>query len=238
MKHDHDGTDDVRALAAAARGGRVAHSGFLDEASSARCAAALRAEGVGVAVDGGFPGAARRVVTAHPGHVPTASAPLSAVHVPGTDDAEAVRAAWRARGVPAERLGDAVRHHDGVSFVVLGDADEPLLAPLRVGRDVRHPREVPLDKTVAGNRKTVQAVVPSLRVDVLGAKALGVSRAYFGKGVAAGNVRRNGERVGKSAAAEEGDELWAEGLGRVRLLEVGGETKKGNLKVVLEVERA
>ena len=36
--------------------------------------------------------------------------------------------------------------------------------------------------------KRLEAIVPSLRVDVLGARAFKVSRAYFAKGVAAGRV--------------------------------------------------
>lgn len=78
-----------------------------------------------------------------------------------------------------------------------------------------------------------EVVVPSLRVDVLGGKAFGLSRSYFAKGVAAGRVSMGGKAVGKSSEMVAGDEALAAGLGRFRLLEVLGQTKKGNLKVRL-----
>ena len=81
----------------------------------------------------------------------------------------------------------------------------------------------------------VKAVVPSLRVDVLGARAFGVSRAYFARGVAAGNVLVGGEPAGKAAAVEPGQE--AIGLGSFVLVSVDGATRKDNLKVTLEVRR-
>jgi len=87
-----------------------------------------------------------------------------------------------------------------------------------------------------GKRTRQVVVVPSLRVDALGAKAFRVSRAYFSKGVAGGRVSVNGVRAGKSSSAGPGDEVYAEGLGRFTVLTVQGETKKGNLKVELEVE--
>lgn len=83
--------------------------------------------------------------------------------------------------------------------------------------------------------RTVSAIVPSLRVDVLGARAFKVSRAYFAKGVAAGNVLIGGAKADKSASVEEGQEVQAVGLGRFRLLSVDGTTRRENLKVTLSV---
>lgn len=80
--------------------------------------------------------------------------------------------------------------------------------------------------------------MPSLRVDVLGARAFGVSRAYFAKGVAAGRVGVNGVTAGKSAAVVHGDVVTAAGLGAFAVKSVDGETRRGNLKVTLEVTRS
>ncbi len=80
-------------------------------------------------------------------------------------------------------------------------------------------------------------MVPSLRVDVLGARAFKVSRAYFAKGVEAGRVSVNGRPAGKSATVAEGDEVYAAGLGRFRVEKVEGETRRGNLRVTLSVEK-
>jgi RNA-binding protein YlmH len=79
------------------------------------------------------------------------------------------------------------------------------------------------------------AIVPSLRVDVLGARAFKVSRAYFAKGVAAGRVSVGGKTAGKSTMVESGDVVVASGLGSFTVVTVDGLTRKGNAKVTLRV---
>lgn len=83
--------------------------------------------------------------------------------------------------------------------------------------------------------RIVSGVVPSLRIDVLGARAFRVSRAYFAKGVASGNVLVGGEPVGKSGQLQPGQAVQAVGLGQFELLSVDGSTRKGNLRVSLRV---
>jgi len=224
-------------LADAAAGGRVAHSGFLDEADAATCLARLRSLGVAASATGGVPAAARRVVTARPEHVPAASRALAALYLAGVHDPDEARAALHAAGVAADRLGDVVSHADGVSVVVGDDLAASFGDPVRVRGRPTEVEAVPLGHVARGSSKTVSLVVPSLRADVLGAKAFGASRSWFAKGVAGGKVRVDGETAGKSAVLEPGSELWAEGLGRARLLAVEGETKRGNVKVRVEVEK-
>lgn len=80
-------------------------------------------------------------------------------------------------------------------------------------------------------------MVPSLRVDVLGARAFGVSRSYFAKGVAAGSVSLRGSRASHAATLEVGDEVEAKTLGKFKLVSVDGTTRRGNYKVSLAVRR-
>lgn len=83
----------------------------------------------------------------------------------------------------------------------------------------------------------VSGVVPSLRIDVLGARAFKVSRAWFARGVASGNVFVGGEKAGKSQSLAPGVRVRAKGLGSFEVLSVDGSTRKGNLKVSLKVSR-
>jgi len=225
---------DAAALIAAARGGRVASSPFLAPRDADALLAAIRAAGVGVSVDGGRSGADRRVVTAHPPEVPTAGPRLVAVWYAGASDPAAVRAAARVAGVEAGALGDAVIDADGAALVALAPELDTLLR-LRIAGVSGV--QVPLERLSQARERTRAAVVPSLRVDALGAKAFGVSRAYFAKGIAAGRVHLNGSQVAKSAEAAVGDEVWADGLGRFRVAAVHGQTRRGNLKVTIEVEQ-
>ena len=224
-------------LVAAALGGRVAHSEFLSPDDAAEMLATLKNKGVQVHVSGGYAGAKRRVITVFPEHIPEADTPLTAVYFEGVNEQD-VLAALRQQGVNAGLLGDTVVHTDGVSVITLAAEKQALLKLSRVAMQDVTPQEVSLDKVASGKRKTQLVIVPSLRVDVLGAKAFNVSRSYFSKGVAGGNVKLNGKLAGKSSSASAGDEVYAEGLGRFYVGEVQGETKRGNLKVELEIERA
>ena len=227
---------DERELAAAARGGRVAHSGFLDPSEAAAMVERLRREGVAAEAWGGFAGARRRVVTARPDHVPAAHASLTALYWSGLRDPDMLRSAARRSGVDAAQLGDVVRHADGLSLVTKAPAPQALLSLRWFDGVEAEASEVPVERLTAGERKEQAAIVASLRVDALGARAFHVSRAYFAKGVAAGRVSVNGRPADKASAAGVGDEVFAEGLGRFRVTEVEGETRRGNLKVRLEVE--
>ncbi len=229
--------DDFRRLEAAARGGRVAHTDFLEPDEAAQLASKLRDAGVGVDADGGVTGARRRVLTAYPDHIPGASTPLTAVYVEGAPSEGDLLAALRAAGIDKTAVGDAVEHQDGLSVVMLPRVKEAALKITHVGGRPVTVQETELSRLARGRQRRQQVVVPSLRIDALGAKAFRVSRAYFAKGVAGGRVSLNGAPAGKSSSAETGDEVYAEGLGRFTVLEVQGETRKGNVKVELEVEQ-
>ena len=231
---------DLDGLLAAARGGRVAHSGFLLPDEASRLRRAVLEAGLGVTVGGGFVGARRRVVTAHASHVPEAAPSITALYLPGVT-AERASGAFVAERVDPRWLGDVVAHQDGVSVVTLDppepgvlDAAGEVVGGSRVSDSVER---VPLERVAGGTLRREQVVVPSLRVDAIGAKGFRTSRTWFTKGIAAGNVRLNGDRADKGAEAVPGDEIWAEGLGWIRVESVEGETRRGNLKAVLAVEK-
>ncbi len=212
----------------------MSHTGFLEPDESARLVQAVRTAGVAVHVSGGYPGARRRVVTVFPDNMPEATTPLIAWFVAGSLDPQELVIHLR-QVVAPEQLGDVVLHQDGCSVIALGKTNIPSQLRLR-GQDYSL-QQVALDYVAKGNAKRQQVIVPSLRVDALGSKAFGVSRSYFGKGIMAGNVMLNGRKTSKSSDAEAGDEIYAEGLGRFTITSVQGETRRGNLKVILEIEK-
>ena len=207
----------------------------MEPEDAAKLAARLREADVGVHVSGGFPGARRRVVTAFPDHIPEATTPLKVYYAAEAFDEGEFRVGLLQHLEDAD-IGDIVAHQEGLSAVTLGKAELPNL--VRVSGKSVGLEQIPLERIASGSRKTQLVVVPSLRVDALGAKAFGVSRSYFSKGVKAGNVTVNGLTVGKSGSAEAGDEVYAEGLGRFSITSVAGETRRGNLKVNIEIEKA
>ena len=215
----------------------MAHTGFLEPDDAASLVAKLRSAEVGVHVSGGFPGARRRVVTVFPDTIPEATTPLIALYGEGALDTEDFRVALQG-SASAEELGDIIQHQNGLSVIVLESAQSTLPETLKVKGVTVTLEQVPMAKVASGSRKRHVVIVPSLRVDALGAKAFNVSRSYFSKGIRAGNVTLNGTKASKSSSAEAGDEVYAEGLGRFAISSVQGETRRGNLKVAIEIEKA
>ncbi|XOB98370.1 S4 domain-containing protein [Deinococcota bacterium DY0809b] len=216
-------------LVGKARGGRVVASGFLDpEAQEALRTLAARA-GLGLAWFGGLPAAERRLGVLHPPEVPEVADPVWVGWL-AAEDPERTAARLR-RALDADELGDVRLTPEGVLFAATRAARVRLAG---AGLDATDPPEGIRPRP---RRKTRTLVVPSLRVDVVGAKGFGVSRSYFAKGVKAGKVRLRGRVAGAKDEVREGDTLIAEGLGQVTLLRVVGRTTRGNYKVELAAEK-
>ncbi len=212
-----------------ARGGRVVTSGFLDPEEQETLRILAARAGVSLTWFGGLPAAERRLGVLYPPEVPQVDDPTWTGWLESADP-EKSAAALRRTLDPSE-LGDVRLLPDGVIFAARSAARKRLRA---AGLEAGDPPE----KTRPRARsKTRTLVVPSLRVDVVGAKGLGVSRSYFAKGVKAGKVRLRGRAAGAKDEVREGDTLMAEGLGQVTLVRIIGRTTRGNYKVELLAEK-
>jgi RNA-binding protein YlmH len=235
---------DLRALVSQARGGRVVRTAFLDAESIDR--RVLAAEGVRFAVHGGFPDATRVIYTLFPEHIPAVDDPVRVFRFSGDfptdfrpDDLKVALA------LDSDLRGDIRAEGDvrfGAGFLVAttakggkGLADVTSIRAL--GREIPVQVEPVEPRELERSNKTRAVVVPSMRVDVVGAKGFGVSRSYFQAGVQAGKVRVNGAPATSSTSIREGDTLVAEGLGRVEFKRVLNETRRGNFKVELEIHK-
>lgn len=214
---------------------RVVATGFLEPEVAAQLASRLRQRDISVHLSGGFAGARRRVLTAFPEHIPEATTKLTALYAPEAQH-DMLRVALETHGIAADNLGDTRDYQEGSALVLLHSVVEKALTLEKLEGKPVSLQEISLDYLASGKSSRIQVIVPSLRVDALGAKAFKKSRSYFSKGIAGGKVSLNGVKAGKSVSAEVGDEIYAEGLGRAWLLEVQGTTKKGNVRTILEVE--
>ena len=83
--------------------------------------------------------------------------------------------------------------------------------------------------------KEIRATVASLRVDSIAASGYGTSRSHAAADIAADKLRLNWQPVKNAAqAVKEGDVLSMRGRGRVEVVEIKGQTKKGRTVVVLK----
>jgi RNA-binding protein YlmH len=232
---------DLRTLVAQARGGRVVRSSFVDASDIDR--RALAADGVRFAVHGGFPDPARVVYTLYPEHIPSIDDPVRVLRLTG-DWERGTRSddILVALALPKELVGDVrLDERSGDALIaLLPKAMKQLdgLDSLNVGG---RPYDVALTILAASDLERSErlraVVVPSLRVDVVGAKGFGVSRSYFQAGIEGKKVRINGQIASSSSDIRAGDTLSAEGLGRIEFKRVMNETKRGNIKIELEIHR-
>jgi len=223
-------------LLKAARAGRVAHSGFLDANETAELNHKLK-NLASTNVWGGFAAAKRRVLTVFPDNIPNATTKLAAVYCSAEVEADEFRMALQ-KYLADYEIGDIVKHKDGLSAIILDSKLKQLPKQINLYGSEYELEEIGLEYLQSSKSGSRQIVVPSMRVDVIGAKALNVSRSYFAKGIKAGNVAINGQKASKSSSAEVGDEIYAQGLGRILISEILGKTRRGNLKIKIDMEKS
>lgn len=224
-------------LMAQARGGRVVRSAFLDAETIDR--RLLQDDEVRYLLSGGFPDARRVVLTLYPAHIPQVDAGVTVLRLTGDFppgwDVQDLAVALRRLDLPEDQLGELRAERGAFLIAATPKGAAKLEALTQLGGS-----EVTLEQvgaTAGRGAKTREVVVPSMRVDVVGAKGFGVSRAYFQQGIEGGKVRINGQLASKSSDIREGDSLSAEGMGRIDFKRVVSETRRGNYKVELDVHR-
>lgn len=223
------------------------HTGFL---SPAQCAAVetlcQTVGGAALWTLGGYPEAERRRCLFLPDW-------MSGEDVEDADYVCALRASWYAPhslshrdllgslmglGVKREALGDLL--------VSEGSCDVLLLPELQgyvsenwvsAGREKLRVEPLPLTHLhfPQPRVKTLRESVPSLRLDAVAAACFGVSRSKMTDLIRSGKAAVNHRAVLRpDLPLTEGDLLSCRGLGKGRLAQVGGSTRKGRISVVVE----
>ena len=201
----------------------------------------LAAEGVRFAVHGGFTDPSRVMYTLYPEHIPAVDDPVRVVRLwadfPANTELDDVLVGL---GLPEDLRGDTRDVHGDflVATTVKGLKWLEEHSKIRVrGQEVALSVDVIEPGKLERSNKTREVVVPSMRLDVIGAKGFGVSRAYFQQGIEGKKVRINGQLASSSTQVREGDTLIAEGIGRIEFKRIINETRRGNFKLELEVHR-
>ncbi|PZA06697.1 MULTISPECIES: S4 domain-containing protein [unclassified Meiothermus] len=220
----------MREYLSRARGGRVVQTPFLAPDLQEELRGLARGEGLQVAAFGGLPLAERKVMVLYPEEVPQVSDPTRVLFLPWAGDLESLEDRLREVLEPG-LLGDCEEVEGGGLVVTLPKGYKALR---EAGLEARAlgPDELPKSR-----ERVRSVVVPSLRVDAVGAKGFGVSRSYFAQGVKAGKVKLGGKTAAGKDEVKEGDTLLAEGLGVLAVRRVLGSTKRGNYKLEVEVHK-
>lgn len=225
----------------AQRSSRAVFSEFLNPDAQQRLLALARREGLESGLFGGSAEPERAVVGLwQPGCDPEGS-PIDVLRIHWDARYASVQhrdvlGACLGLGIERETLGDIRLKDDNAYLAVLPAMGAYLLGALTsVGRaSVKveyYDGELP--DAEAGERAVVN--VPSLRLDAVLAQTLRLSRAKAQTLIRGGAVRRNWQETDRTdAEVEAGDVLSVRGQGRVRVLRVAGESRKGRLFVEVE----
>lgn len=224
-----------------------AHTPFLSPHEQALVRGLIAASGYPRAVFlGGYEEAERRVCLFLPDWMEEEDASCDALC--------ALRAAWKdgralthrdflgalmGMGITREKVGD-ILVGDGTCDIVLLEEIRPFLLQSMdsAGRSRLTLAELPLEELQPPEVqvKTIQDTVATLRLDAVSAAGFSTSRSKMAELISGGKVSLNWQECTKpDASVSEGDTISCRGLGKCKLAEVRGTSKKG--RIMLRMER-
>ncbi len=142
------------------------------------------------------------------------------------------------RGLKRDVVGDLFVGKRQCDFLVLREMASYLCSHLlSVGRASVRVSEIALSELIVPprNTKAIHDTVASLRLDSVMAAGFRIGRSKAREYISAGKTERNHMITAKAdREVQEGDLISARGLGKFRVAEVKGMTKKGRISLTLE----
>lgn len=204
---------------------------------------ANRNQDVGIRLDGGYPEAERKRALIAPDYRSLEDEPIGvsvlSVDGPGQDrldlDHGDFLGALLGLGIKRDRIGDIHVHDDFCHIVVMDEIADYLNIHLRqvhrlnVMTDVLPIGEL---RSVIPKLEEISLTVASMRLDGIASDVYRISRSKIVDPIRAGRCRVNWKsEEDPSGQLKEGDVVSFKGLGRFKVLEVDGMTKKGRIRV-------
>ena len=138
-------------------------------------------------------------------------------------------------GIKRETVGDIFVSTGSCDFLVLREILPYVLQNLtQAGRTKLHVEEIDLSDLQVPQQavKTVRDTVSSLRLDGVVSSGFSISRGKAADYIAAGKCEHNYLPCQKGdKQVSEGDIISVRGLGKIRLAQIGGNTKKGRISI-------
>lgn len=218
-------------------------TGFLDPRQVRIAENIARTVGdVAVYSDGGWDGAERRRVQFVPDYWQPASEEMELywlrIEIPGeyvTLKHGDYLGALTGLGLKRDKIGDLSIHADGCDLVVAEDVKDFFLLQLtQVGRASVLIRSISKDQFRAPQIRFTERefTVMSLRVDAVASDGFQISRSKVVDPIKSGKLQLNWQVIhDPSMEVEEGDVISLRGMGRIKILDIGGQTKKGRTVV-------
>lgn len=198
--------------------------------------------GVGFYFDGGHDEAERKILVAYPEVLSDEpfKLPLGALRITPKDPDEHpghrdYLGAILGLGINRDKLGDILVGKISADVIVKQEIMEYVgLNLIKVGNVSVNIEEISLKELLQPERpyKELKSTVASLRLDAVAGIAFGISRSKMAPFIKGENIRLNFKVVkDPSTPVKEGDVISANRLGRAKVVEVGGQSKKGRTYV-------
>ena len=222
--------------------GACRQSDFLDlRQQELAQAAAVNESAIGWYLDGGYEEAERKRLVVYPEWESEANARIVYLRISHKDFKEQslghrdYLGAILNLGIKRERLGDIVVQNGGAFLIVDTDLADYICQQLtRVKHSSVVAEIIPCEDFIfePPELTTLQLSLASLRLDAAVAAAFNLSRSKIDAIIEGGNVKLNQLEMFKgSAPVKVGDLISVRGIGRFRLEEIGGISRKGRYHV-------
>jgi len=218
-------------------------SNFLDPGEQQIAQDVARSfSGMGFYFEGGHEEAERKILVAYPVDLSDEpfKVPLGALRITPKDPDEHpghrdYLGAVLGLGINREKLGDILVGKTSADVVVKQEIMEYIgLNLIKVANTSVQVEEISLKELLQPERpyKELKSTVASLRLDAVAGIAFGLSRSKMAPFIKGENIRLNFKVVkDPSTPVKEGDVISANRLGRAKVVEVGGQSKKGRTYV-------
>lgn len=204
-----------------------------------------RVPGLAVRVDGGYPAAERSRVLIYPDYLVPAPVDMGLALLGIEGDFRFQRVSHRdylgsllGLGLRRDKLGDLLVEENGAQIILAREVVSYIEAGLaQVGRVPVTVKELAWEELRAPQQvfREIRTTVQSPRLDAVAAHGFGLSRSKMAREIAAGNIALNWQpRLDPAVTVVAGDMISARGRGRVLVDQVGGQTKKGRIHLVLK----
>ena len=222
----------------AARRGEAAFTHFLDLNQIQRARMAAGRQGVNVTFCGGYENAERCMAAFYADEAPQdADWPIQIIRISwraqfGSPTHRDLLGALMALGFEREKIGDIALDSEQAYLFAESDMADYIASSLTsAGRvTLRCEKVDSADNLPEPEGREIRAVVSSLRLDAVLAAAFSLSRAEAARLINQGKALVNqAETLRVDHAVPEHALLSLRGMGRVRLDEIAGETKKGRI---------
>ena len=225
----------------AAYTGRTQFTRFLEPASEAQAAHLARQAGAEVCFFGGYEGAERKLAAFY-ADVPPQEYPVAALQIHWNEQFSTaghrdLLGSLMALGVERDTTGDiCMGRAPGTAylFCVSEMADYLVANWTSAGRTAIRVRRAEALDIAPPEGSTKRVTVQQLRLDAVVAAGYRLYRAEAQRLIAAGLVKRNHvEELRADIRLEAGDLLSVRGYGRLKLMELEGETRRGRIALTV-----